>query len=217
MNGKIRVVLVEDQTLVREGLKGLLSLAEDVEVVADPADGLEALQAIARTQPDLVLSDVRMPRLDGIALIRELAGLPKPPPVLLLTTFDDQPAFDEAVHAGARGFLLKDIGLDKLLQAVREVHAGGRVLRPGLTLRVEKHLAEQAPRGFVPCDRPDPLSGKELQILRLVATGRTNTQIAGLLGNSEGVVKNHCSAVFSKLGVRDRTQAVLRAIELGWI
>jgi DNA-binding NarL/FixJ family response regulator len=214
----IRLFVVEDQALVREGLKGLLALAPEVAVVGDACDGVEALAALPQARPDVVLCDVRMPRMDGIALIRELAQRNMAIPVLLLTTFDDQPAFEQAVQAGARGFLLKDIGLERLLSAVREVHSGGTALRPGLTERVERHLAQPPqPLGFEPADRPDPLSAKELQILRLVATGRSNPQIAELLGNSEGVVKNHCSAIFSKLGVRDRTQAVLRAIELGWI
>nr|WP_297356775.1 response regulator transcription factor [uncultured Caldimonas sp.] len=218
MRDVIRLFVVEDQALVREGLKGLLALSPEVAVVGDASDGVDALAALPAARPDVVLSDVRMPRMDGIMLIRELAQRGTPVPVLLLTTFDDQPAFEEAVRAGARGFLLKDIGLERLLSAVREVHAGGTALRPGLTERVERRLAKPPQAmGFEPADRPDPLSAKELQILRLVATGRSNTQIAELLGNSEGVVKNHCSAIFSKLGVRDRTQAVLRAIELGWI
>lgn len=218
MRDVIRVLVVEDQALVREGLKGLLALSAEVQVVADANDGIEALAAVDAARPDVVLSDVRMPRMDGIALTRELARRGVAAPVLLLTTFDDTPAFEDAVHAGARGFLLKDIGLERLLEAVREVHRGGTALRPGLTDRVERRLAQPPlPPAFEPADRPDPLSAKELQILRLVATGRSNTQIAELLGNSDGVVKNHCSAIFSKLGVRDRTQAVLRAIELGWI
>lgn len=218
MRDVIRVFVVEDQALVREGLKGLLALSAEVQVVGDASDGIEALAALASVAADVVLSDVRMPRMDGVALIRALAQRGSAVPVLLLTTFDDQPAFEEAVQAGARGFLLKDIGLARLLSAVQEVHAGGTALRPGLTERVQRRLAQPLqPMAFDPADRPDPLSAKELQILRLVATGRSNTQIAELLGNSEGVVKNHCSAIFSKLGVRDRTQAVLRAIELGWI
>ena len=155
-------------------------------------------------------------RLDGLGLIRALAARALNIPVVLLTTFDDAAAFDDAVRAGARGFLLKAISPDTLLQALREVHAGGTALRPSLTTRMERPSAT-AERAFVATPEPDPLSPKELQVLRLVASGRSNTEIAMLLGNSEGVIKNHCSAVFSKMGVRDRTQAVLRAIDLGWI
>ena len=194
----IRLLLVEDQQLVREGLKGLLQLCPDIELIGEAEDGVQALERIQADIPDVVLSDMRMPRLDGIGLIRALAARQLPVPVLLLTTFDDREAFDEAARAGAKGFVLKAISVETLAEAIREVAAGGTALRPGLP-------------------DPEPLSPKELQVLRLVASGRSNTEIATLLGNSEGVIKNHCSAVFAKMGVRDRTQAVLRAIDLGWI
>jgi len=186
--------------------------------VGEASDGAEALEwlsvAAADDMPDLILSDMRMPRLDGIGLIRALAARALRLPVVLLTTFDDTAAFDEAVRAGARGFLLKAISPETLAQALRDVHGGGTALRPSLTTRME---AKGGERAFTAADHPDPLSPKELQVLRLVASGRSNTEIAALLGNSEGVIKNHCSAIFSKMGVRDRTQAVLRAIDLGWI
>lgn len=216
--GVIKILLVEDQQLVREGLKGLLALHDELQVVGEASDGAEALEwlssAAADDMPDLILSDMRMPRLDGIGLIRALAARALRLPTVLLTTFDDTAAFDEAVRAGARGFLLKAISPETLAQALRDVHAGGTALRPSLTTRME---AKGGERAFTAADHPDPLSPKELQVLRLVASGRSNTEIAGLLGNSEGVIKNHCSAIFSKMGVRDRTQAVLRAIDLGWI
>lgn len=216
----IKVLLVEDQQLVREGLKGLLALHSELSLVGEAADGAEAVALLSEMAPedlpDVVLSDMRMPRLDGLGLIRALAARAWPIPVLLLTTFDDAQAFDEAVRAGAKGFLLKAISPDTLLQALRDVAAGGTALRPGITERMERHAA-QLERGFVATEQPDALSPKELQVLRLVASGRSNTEIAALLGNSEGVIKNHCSAIFSKMGVRDRTQAVLRAIDLGWI
>jgi len=216
----LKILLVEDQQLVREGLKGLLALSEELRLVGEAADGAAALEQIAALPPeelpDIVLSDMRMPRLDGLGLLRALAARALSIPVVLLTTFDDAPAFDEAVRAGAKGFLLKAISPDTLLQALRDVAAGGTALRPGMTDRIERE-APRVERGFEATPRPDPLSPKELQVLRLVASGRSNTEIAALLGNSEGVIKNHCSAVFSKMGVRDRTQAVLRAIDLGWI
>jgi len=217
--GVIKILLVEDQQLVREGLKGLLALHDDeLQVVGEASDGAEALEwlsaASAENMPDVILSDMRMPRLDGVGLIRALAARALRLPVILLTTFDDTVAFDEAARAGAKGFLLKAISTDTLLQALRDVHGGGTALRPSLTTRME---AKGGERAFTAADHPDPLSPKELQVLRLVASGRSNTEIASLLGNSEGVIKNHCSAIFSKMGVRDRTQAVLRAIDLGWI
>ena len=219
MNNPIKVLLVEDQQLVREGLKGLLALSPEIQLVGEAADGAEALELLSQPQallPDVLLSDMRMPRLDGLGLIRALAARALNIPVLLLTTFDDAAAFDEAVRAGARGFLLKAISPETLVQALRDVAAGGTALRPGLTERMGR-VAAKLERGFEATPEPDPLSPKELQVLRLVASGRSNTEIAALLGNSEGVIKNHCSAVFSKMGVRDRTQAVLRAIDLGWI
>ncbi|MBV8124994.1 MAG: response regulator transcription factor [Burkholderiaceae bacterium] len=216
MTEAVKVLLVEDQQLVREGLKGLLSLSEDVRVVSEASDGAHALELIAADPPDLILSDMRMPRLDGLGLIRALAARALKIPVVLLTTFDDTAVFDEAVRAGARGFLLKAISPDTLVQAIKDVAAGGTAFRPSLTERMERP-AHQVERAFEATPEPDPLSPKELQVLRLVASGRSNTEIAALLGNSEGVIKNHCSAVFSKMGVRDRTQAVLRAIDLGWI
>jgi len=212
----IKVLLVEDQQLVREGLKGLLSLHEEIRIIGEAADGAEALELIAQEQPDVILSDMRMPRLDGTGLIRALAARALKIPVVLLTTFDDAAVFDEAVRAGAKGFLLKAISPDTLLQALRDVAAGGTALRPSLTERMERQ-STHVERAFSATEQPDPLSPKELQVLRLVASGRSNTEIATLLGNSEGVIKNHCSAIFSKMGVRDRTQAVLRAIDLGWI
>lgn len=216
--GVIKILLVEDQQLVREGLKGLLALHDELQVVGEASDGAEALEWLsavpADDMPDVILSDMRMPRLDGVGLIRALAARALRLPTVLLTTFDDTAAFDEAVRAGARGFLLKAISPETLAQALRDVHGGGTALRPSLTTRME---AKGGERAFTAADHPDPLSPKELQVLRLVASGRSNTEIAGLLGNSEGVIKNHCSAIFSKMGVRDRTQAVLRAIDLGWI
>jgi len=217
--GSIRLLLVEDQQLVRDGLKGLLALHEDIQIVGEASDGADALEQITRLggePPDLILSDMRMPRLDGLGLIRALAARALNIPVVLLTTFDDAAVFDEAVRAGARGFLLKAISTDTLVQALRDVAEGGTALRPSLTTRMERP-ASTAERAFLATEQPDPLSPKELQVLRLVASGRSNTEIAALLGNSEGVIKNHCSAIFSKMGVRDRTQAVLRAIDLGWI
>ena len=212
----MKIFLVEDQQLVLEGLKGLLALHEGLEIVGEANDGADAIERIPDLMPDIILSDMRMPRLDGLGLIRALAARALAIPVVLLTTFDDAAVFDEAVRAGAKGFLLKAISPDTLVQALREVADGGTVLRPTMTTRVEQ-AGRRTERAFDAIPEPDPLSPKELQVLRLVASGRSNTEIAALLGNSEGVIKNHCSAIFSKMGVRDRTQAVLRAIDLGWI
>ncbi|HBL31673.1 MAG TPA: DNA-binding response regulator [Acidobacteria bacterium] len=212
----IRVVLVDDQTLMRRGLHGLLDLTEDIRVVGEASDGEEALQVIAGAAPDVVLLDVRMPRKTGIEVLKELRGRGSLPPTLLLTTFDDDAALLEGIRAGARGFLLKDVSLERLTEAIRAVAAGETLIRPAVTERVLKGL-EQIPADFESLDPPDPLTRRELEILRLMAGGYSNREIAEAFGSSEGTIKNHASNILSKLGVRDRTRAVLKALELGWI
>jgi len=212
----IRVVLVDDQTLMRRGLRGLLDLTEDVRVVGEASDGEEALRAISEAAPDVVLLDVRMPKLSGIEVLKELRARGSLPPTLLLTTFDDDAALLEGIRAGARGFLLKDVSLERLTEAIRAVAAGETLIRPAVTERVLKGLG-QIPADFESLDPPDPLTRRELEILRLMAGGYSNREIADAFGTSEGTIKNHASSILSKLGVRDRTRAVLKALELGWI
>ena len=212
----IRVVLVDDQTLVRQGIRSLLELAGDIAIVADAEDGEQGLAAIAREKPDLVLLDVRMPKKSGLDVLRDLKTSGSLPPVILLTTFDDDEALIEGVKAGARGYLLKDVTLEQLTEAIRAVAAGGTVIRPAVTERVLRGL-EHVPRTFDALDPPDPLTRRELEILRLMAGGYSNREIAEALGTAEGTVKNHASNILSKLGVRDRTRAVLKALELGYI
>ena len=213
----IRVVLVDDQTLVRQGIRSLLELADDVEVVAEAGDGQAGLAAIAAHRPDVVLLDLRMPVLDGLGVLEALDG--DAPAVLVLTTFDDDDAVLAALRAGARGYLLKDVTLDGLLDAIRTVAAGGRLIQPAVTAG----LLDRLIRGDVP-DRPDvsgtpgeDLTPRELDVLRLMAAGWSNREIAHGLHLAEGTVKNHVSAVLLKLGVHDRTRAVLRALDLGLI
>ena len=212
----IRVVLVDDQTLVRQGIRSLLELAGDITIVGEAGDGDEALAAIAREKPDVVLLDVRMPRKNGLDVLRELQSQGTVPPVILLTTFDDDEALLGGVRAGAKGYLLKDVSLEQLTDAIRAVAAGGTVIRPAVTERVLRGL-EHMPRDFDALSPPDPLTKREIEILRLMAGGYSNREIAEALGTAEGTVKNHASSILSKLGVRDRTRAVLKAIELGYI
>ena len=212
----IRVVLVDDQTLVRQGIRSLLALAGDIDIVAEAADGEEALIVIGRERPDVVLLDLRMPRKDGLAVLRALQSAAALPPTILLTTFDDDDALLEAVKSGARGYLLKDVSLEQLTEAIRTVAAGGSVIRPAVTERVLRGL-EHVRRDFDALSPPDPLTKREVEILRLMAGGYSNREIAGALGTAEGTVKNHASSILSKLGVRDRTRAVLKALELGYI
>jgi DNA-binding NarL/FixJ family response regulator len=212
----IRIVLVDDQTLVRQGIRSLLGLASDVAIVGEAADGDEALGVIGREKPDVVLLDVRMPKKNGLDVLRELKAQGTLPPVILLTTFDDDEAFLAAVRAGAKGYLLKDVSLEQLTEAIRAVAAGGTVIRPAVTERVLRGL-EHMPRDFEALSPPDPLTKREIEILRLMAGGYSNREIADALGTAEGTVKNHASSILSKLGVRDRTRAVLKALELGYI
>lgn len=212
----IRVVLVDDQTLVRRGIRSLLELAGEIDIVAEAADGDEAVSVIRREKPDVVLLDVRMPKRDGLGVLRELQRTGELPPSILLTTFDDDEALLEGIKAGARGYLLKDVSLEQLTSAIRAVAEGGTIIRPAVTERVMRGL-EHVRRDFDALSPPDPLTKREVEILRLMAGGYSNREIADALGTAEGTVKNHASSILSKLGVRDRTRAVLKALELGYI
>jgi DNA-binding NarL/FixJ family response regulator len=212
----IRIVLVDDQTLVRQGIRSLLELAGDVAIVAEANDGEEAIGVIRRERPDVVLLDLRMPKKGGVDVLRELHGAGALPPTIVLTTFDDDEALLEAVRAGAKGYLLKDVSLERLTEAIRIVAGGESLIRPGVTERVLRGL-EHIRRDFDALSPPDPLTKRETEILRLMAGGYSNREIADALGTAEGTVKNHASSILSKLGVRDRTRAVLKALELGYL
>lgn len=207
----IRVCLVEDQTLVREGLRALLRLTSDIEVVGEASDGVEALEVIEREKPDAVLLDLRMPKLDGLGVLKQIRI-----PALILTTFDDDAMLFEAVRAGAKGWLLKDVSLERLTAAIRTVAAGGTCIEPVITERIVRALDHSAVP-FEAAALPEPLTDRERTILRFLAGGYSNREISELLAITDGTVKNHISSVLSKLGVRDRTRAVLRAIDLGLI
>jgi DNA-binding NarL/FixJ family response regulator len=212
----IRLVLVDDQTLVRAGLRKLLELTSDIQIVGEAADGVAALRAIAETQPDVVLLDVRMPKMNGLGVLAALERRRCTIPVVLLTTFDDDEPLLEGVKAGARGFLLKDVSLERLTEAIRIVAAGGTLIQPAVTERLLR-AAERIARDFDSLDPPDPLTSRETEILRLMAGGFSNREIAETFGTSEGTVKNHASSILSKLGVRDRTRAVLKGLDRGYI
>ena len=206
----IRVILVDDQMLVRSGIRGLLDLTPDIRVVAEAADGEEAIGVIAAVEADLLLLDIRMPACSGVELLQRMAG--KLPPTILLTTFDDDEALLAGMRLGARGFLLKDISLERLAEGIRAVVAGATLFRPVLTERTRACY-----------DKPvlpvlqQRLTARETEVLALMAVGFNNAEIAGALGPSEGTIKNHVSSILSKLGVRDRVRAVLRGLELGYI
>ena len=210
----IRVALADDQTLVRQGIKALLELTSDIRVVAEASDGDEGLRILTTIAVDVALLDVRMPRKTGLELLAALARMASRPPCILLTTFDDDAVAIEAIKLGARGFLLKDVSLEQLAEAVRTVAAGGTLINPAVTERVVRGLARLATS--VPASPiPAALTKRELDVLRLIAAGQSNREISVGLGTAEATVKNQASSSFSKLGVRDRTRAVLRAIELG--
>lgn len=219
----VRVCLVDDQTLVRQGIRSLLELADGIEVVVEAEDGDSALAAIEVHRPDVVLLDLRMPGRDGISTLRELGERGTVVPVLVLTTFDDDELVFQALRAGARGYLLKDVTLEQLVEAVRTLADGGTLLQPAITDRLLRAVRSSSvgtspqrpgepsePAGPVPA-----LTSRELDILRLLAGGYANREIADALHLAEGTVKNHVSSLLLKLGVRDRTRAVLRALHLG--
>jgi DNA-binding NarL/FixJ family response regulator len=212
----IRVCLVEDQTIVREGLRALLKLNPDITVAAEAADGEEAIEVIEREKPDVVLLDLRMPRLDGVGLLRALRERGTLPPSLILTTFDDDAMLFEAVRAGAKGWLLKDVSLERLTSAIRTLAAGGTCIEPVITERIVRAL-DGSGVAFDSAELPEALTDREKTILRFLAGGYSNREISELLKISDGTVKNHISSVLAKLGVRDRTRAVLKAIDLGLI
>ena len=212
----IRVVLVEDQTLVREGLKQLLSLADDIEVVAEATDGDEAIDVIPKFEPDVVLLDMRMPKKNGLEVLETLRDREALPPSLILTTFDDDEIVLGGIRAGAKGFLLKDVTLAELTSAIRTLASGGTLIKPAVTERVVRNL-EKVPKDFPALEEIEPMTTREVEILRLMGGGYSNKEIATALHLSEGTVKNHISSILSKLGVRDRTRAVLRAIERGLV
>jgi len=211
---RIRIGLVDDHTLVREGIRTLLGLVEDLELVGEAASGQAALQVVADTRPDVLLLDMRMPDGDGLFVVEQLAQRGQLPATLILTTFDDDAAAIEVVRAGARGFLLKDVTLDRLVSAVRALAAGETLIQPALTARAEQKLCEGAASRAAPADAV-PMTPREREVLRLLAAGYSNREIARALLLAEGTVKNHVSSILTKMCVRDRTRAVLKAAERG--
>jgi DNA-binding NarL/FixJ family response regulator len=207
---------VDDQRLMREGLRTLLELEPGLEVVGEAEDGEAALDAYQELQPTVVLMDVRMPKMDGVEATRRLRLRWPEAVVIILTTFDDDAYLFEGLRAGAVGYLLKDVSGEELTQAIRTVAAGGGLIEPSITRKVLAEFSRLPPPARpVEAVLVDPLSERELQILRLLDQGLTNRQISERLYLAEGTVKNYVSNILQKLGVQDRTQAALRARELG--
>lgn len=213
----IRVLLVDDQALFREGLHTLLSVYPDLEVVGEAGNGQEALALAASLRPDVVLMDLRMPVLDGVAATRRLTEAMPQTKVLVLTTFDDDDHVFDGLRAGAVGYLLKDVASEKLVEAIRAAHAGQSFLQPSVAAKVVAEFARLVTpeRETAVSDMVESLSEREMEILALVAGGASNKEIAASLYIAEGTVKNHVTNILGKLGVRDRTQAALKARDLG--
>jgi DNA-binding NarL/FixJ family response regulator len=214
----INVLLVDDQTLVRQGINSLLGLSDSVKVIAQANDGLHAIATVQdeEVKIDIILMDIRMPNLDGIQTLLKLNELCIKIPVIMLTTFDDHESVIKAIKAGAKGYLLKDVSLETLVEAIETVNAGKTLIQPAITERLIQGL--QGIKGdFEASEMPEPLSQRETEILRLMASGCSNREMAESLFKSEGTIKNQVSSILAKLGVRDRTRAVLKAIELGLI
>jgi len=211
------VLIVDDQELVRTGLRLIVDLEPDLTVVGEAPDGQRCLHEVARLRPDVVLMDVRMPVLDGIETTRRLVAAGSPSRVLILTTFDlDEHVYD-AVAAGASGFLLKDSPRDQLTSAVRVVARGDSLLGPSITRRLIDRFVHLPPPGARLPEAIEALSGREREVLTLLARGLSNAEIAGRLIVGEATVKTHVARLLEKLGVRDRVQAVILAYECGFV
>ena len=208
----IRVFIVEDHAIVREGIGNLLDLSEDVQVIGAVGSAEEALAALPAAQPDVLLLDMKLPNMDGVELIRRLHAAGGLPPTLILTTFEDDALLLAGMRAGARGYLLKDVSLEQLLAAIHEIAGGGSYINPAVTERV---LRAALQGGASPLAPPQELTERETHVLRLMAGGYSNREIGTALAMSEGTVKNHVSSILGKLGVRDRTRAVLKGLRSG--
>jgi DNA-binding NarL/FixJ family response regulator len=213
----IRVLICDDQALVRAGFRAILEAQSDIEVVGEAENGAEAVALAERRRPDVILMDIRMPVLDGVEATRRLAAAGAAARILVLTTFDLDEYVHAAIRAGASGFLLKDVTPAKLLEAIRIVAAGDALLAPSVTRRLLERFASTLPQRDVSSEALAGLTARESEVLRLLAGGLSNAEIAAELVVSEATVKTHISSVLRKLGLRDRVQAVILAYETGLV
>jgi len=205
----IRVFIADDQLLIRQGIRTLLEMDAEIVIAGEAQDGAETIERVPLAEVDVLLLDVRMPKKSGVDVLRELSAANALPPTLVLTTFDDTPVVLDAIRAGARGFLLKDISYQQLMSAIRAIAAGGTVFQPAITQRLLRAAGTPAPDAMP----IEGLTARELEVVRLMAGGYSNKEIAHALGTAEGTIKNQVSSILSKFGVRDRTRAVLKALE----
>lgn len=216
MSSPIKILLVDDQRLMRDGLRTLLELEDDLTVIGEAENGSEALEQVSALIPDVVLMDVRMPGMDGVEATRRLRTSHPHVRVIILTTFDEDEFVFEGLRAGAVGYLLKAVSSDELARAIRTVHAGNALIDPAVTQKVVAEFARLAPAQRDPnAGLVEPLADRELEILGLIAQGHSNKEIAERIFLAEGTVKNYVTSLLGKIGVRDRTQAALRGRELG--
>ena len=213
MSARLRVFIADDQALIRQGIRTLLELDEDLAVVGEAADGAETIARLSEVEVDVLLLDIRMPNKSGLDVLRELSAKAALPPTLILTTFDDADVVLDGIRSGARGFLLKDVSFEQLRAAIRAIAGGATAFQPALTERLAR-AAGQA-RSSAPLTSIERLTGREEEVVRLMAGGYSNREIARALGTAEGTIKNHVSNILSKLNARDRTRAVLKALEAG--
>ena len=213
----IRVLIADDQALVRDGFGMILDAQADMQVVGQASDGREAVDLARELRPDVVLMDIRMPEVDGVEATRRLMADPESPRILMLTTFDQNEYVYDAMKAGASGFLLKDVRREELINAVRSVAAGDALLASSLTRRFIEDFVRRPPPGAAPTGALAELTDREAEVVRLVARGLSNAEIAERMVVSEATVKTHVARVLSKLGLRDRTQVVVMAYETGFV
>jgi len=213
----IRTLVADDQALVRGGLCAMLECQDGIEVVGEAADGAEAVEQSLPRRPDVVLMDIRMPRVDGIEATRRLVAGANAPRILILTTFDVDEYVYEAMRAGAAGFLLKDAAPAKLAEGIRTVAAGEALLAPSVTRRLVEHFVRRPSPAAADGTRFGELTSRELDVLRQIARGLSNAEIAGRLFLSEATVKTHVTRILAKLGLRGRVQAVVLAYESGLV
>ncbi|WP_433714506.1 response regulator [Nocardia sp. CA-084685] len=213
----VSVLVADDQALVRTGIRMILEARADIRVVGEAGDGAEAVRLAARTLPDIVLMDLRMPRVDGVQATQQLSAFQPGPSVIILTTFDEDELLYAALRAGAGGFLLKDTRPAELVEAIRVVASGEALLAPRVTRRLlDRFVAEMRPETAAMPDLAD-LTNREVEVLTLIAQAASNAEIAAKLDVTEGTVKSHVSAILRKLGLRDRVQAVVLAYDIGLV
>lgn len=217
----IKILLVDDQKLVRQGIHFLLESEEDLQVIGHATNGLEALEASVNLEPDVILMDIRMPEMDGVQATRAILEKKPGIGIIILTTFEDDEYVFDGLKAGARGYFLKDVSSDELAAAIRTVYQGGALIQPSITRKVLSEFSRLAgvttKNKTVEADLVDPLTDREMEVLQALAEGLSNKEISQKLFITEGTVKNHVSNLIAKLNVRDRTQAIIRAQDSGLI